>query len=380
VYKRTSSTVPAPTQVLTLTVPSIDLNLLGLEVKTDPIVVTISAQSGNGKLLGNVISSVTSLLNTQAIGNALNTVLGQTVSLLNQSTLNVPAGTGTFSNENTTTTIPVLNLQVAPVHLDLLGVLVDTQPIHLSITAHTGQGLILGNVVYELSKLLDPPLPNHLDVATLNQRLQQLLTDLNNQLPGIAPATSPPPVLGPGQFLALTVPALNVNLLGLLLKTDPITINATDQTGNGELLGNLLTVVFNTLGATPDELSQLNGNINNLLAKVIGVLNVASLTLPAGALGGLSGVLQTLSLPNLLTSQTSAQTPILDLLIASNNSSQPPVNVDLMGLLITTSNIHAQLLAQTGDGELLGNLLYNVANLLNPGNAGSLLFLLSELA
>jgi hypothetical protein len=45
------------------------------------------------------------------------------------------------------------------------------------------------------------------------------------------------------------------------------------------------------------------------------------------------------------------------------------VSVDLLGLLVTTSNIDATLSAYTGDGKILGNLLYNVANLLNPGSS-----------
>jgi hypothetical protein len=47
---------------------------------------------------------------------------------------------------------------------------------------------------------------------------------------------------------------------------------------------------------------------------------------------------------------------------------------------VTTSDVHAELWAQTGDGQVLGNLLYNAANLLNSGNTMSLLFLLAELA
>ena len=47
--------------------------------------------------------------------------------------------------------------------------------------------------------------------------------------------------------------------------------------------------------------------------------------------------------------------------------------------MVTTSNIKAQIFAQTGDGQVLGNLLYNVANLLNPGGSVNLLTILNEL-
>ena len=37
------------------------------------------------------------------------------------------------------------------------------------------------------------------------------------------------------------MPPINVNLLGLVLKTSQIQVNANAQTGNGDLLGNVLT-------------------------------------------------------------------------------------------------------------------------------------------
>ena len=80
---------------------------------------------------------------------------------------------------------------VAPVHLDLLGLVVTTSPIHLTITAHSGDGLVLGNVVTALAHLFDNP-PPELTVDDVNNRLEQLLADLNAQIPGIPPAETPP--------------------------------------------------------------------------------------------------------------------------------------------------------------------------------------------
>ena len=67
-------------------------------------------------------------------------------------------------------------------------------------------------------------------------------------------------------------------------------------------------------------------------------------------------------------------------MIASQDGSTPPVQADLLGLVVTTSDINAQLLATTGDGQVLGNLLFNVAHLLDQGNTTTLLLLLEELA
>jgi hypothetical protein len=176
-----------------------------------------------------------------------------------------------------------------------------------------------------------------------------------------------------------TVPPINLNLLGLILQTSPIQVNATNQTGNGDLLGNVTTSLLNTLGANPQNLSTLNGDLNAILGKVVGVLNASTLTLPTNAVNSLTAPLQELALPNLVNASGTAQAPILNLAIPSNSSSTPPVNVNLLGLDITTSNIQAQVLAQTGQGQILGNLLYNVANLLNPGGSPALLAILNEL-
>ncbi len=376
----TAGNVGAPVPVLTLTLPSLNLDLLGLKVTTDPITINLSAQQGDGKLLGNVLNGVSTLVNTQGVGKALNNVLSTTIGLLNSASLQVSGVLGgSFSSASAATT-PVLDLSVAPVHLDLLGLLVDTSTIHLTISAQSGNGLVLGNVLTDLANLFNPPLPSHLDLAFINARLQQLLAQLNQQIPGIAPANAPAPTLGPGQILSLTVPAINLNLLGLTLNTTPITVNATAQTGAGLLLGNVLQTLLNTLNATPDQLSQLSGNLNNLLAKVVGVLNASSLTLPANAISGLAGVLQVLALPDLIAPAPSTSTDILDLVIASSDNTTPPVKVNLLGVLVTTSNINAKLSAKTGQGQVLGNLLSNVANLLNPDNTSALLFILTQLA
>ena len=362
----------------TLTLKPLDIDLLGLKVQSSPITVKISAESGDGNLLGNLLSTVDDILNVDEISTALNNVLGTTVDLLNSVELSVDGVAPGALNTAEVASTQILELFVAPVHLDVLGAHVTTSPIRLSITAQAGEGLILGNVLTALTDLFNPPLPDQLDVAFINSRLQQLLADLTAQIPGIPAAESPAPVLGEGDLLALTVPAIDLDLLGLVLKTDPITVNASAQEGNGLLLGNILTAVFNTIGATPEELTELNGNVNALLAKVVGILNASTLTLPTGALGSLSQALQTLALPDLINATPGATARILDLVIASPNSS-PPVTVDLLGLNVEVGNVNAELSAHTGDGQVLGNLLYNLANLVNPGGPASLISLLSQL-
>lgn len=376
-----SGTISEPRQLLQIELDPLDINLLGLKVQSEPIVIMISAQGGDANLLGNLLGSVSTLVNFEGVEAALNNALSTVVDLVNSVELSLPAdavGSGEFDTADISST-DVLDVFVAPVRLDLLGLVVTTSPIRLSITAQSGEGLVLGNVVTELAHLFDNP-PAELTVDDVNLRLEQLLADLNAQIPDIAPAESPEVTLEPGQFLELTVPSLDLNLLGALLQTSPITVNAFSQTGDGNLLGNLLDSLLNTIDATPGNLTTLSENLNGLLAKVVGVLNAADLSLSQSVIDALPEVVQTLLSPDLLTSTPGATAQVLDLVIASPDGTTPPVKADLLGLVIPTSNIDAELWAQTGDGQILGNLLYNVANLLNQGNTAAILFLLDQLA
>jgi predicted nucleotidyltransferase len=372
----TNATTTAP--IATLTLKALDLKLLGLEVKTSKITVTLTAQPGGGELLGNLLHSASTLINLKQASTALNRVLGSTIDLLNAASLSVSGvGSGTLSNAIVATTA-IVHLTVAPVHLDLLGVKVDTSPVQLTITAHSGKGLVLGNVLRNLAHLFNPPLPSKLDIATINGKLQQLLTELDQQVPGIAPAPVQSVTANPGQIVSLTVPPINLNLLGLGLATSSITVNAAAQSGNGLLLGNVLTTALNTLSATPQDLADLSNTLNAILAKVVGVLNASNLTISAGAINSLPSILKTLASPT-LTAPAGSSTQVLNLVIASSDGTSPPVDVKLLGLDVTTSNIHAILTAATGDGQVLGNLLFNLANLANPNGSAALLHLFNLL-
>ena len=56
-------------------------------------------------------------------------------------------------------TCDILNLDLAPIHLDLLGLVVDLDEVHLDITGLTGAGKLLGNLLCGLLGILDPPEP-----------------------------------------------------------------------------------------------------------------------------------------------------------------------------------------------------------------------------
>ena len=56
-----------------------------------------------------------------------------------------------------TGTCQILDLTIGPIHLDLLGLIVDTNAIHLQITAQSGPGNLLGNLLCSVAHLLDNP-------------------------------------------------------------------------------------------------------------------------------------------------------------------------------------------------------------------------------
>jgi len=76
-------------------------------------------------------------------------------------------------------TCPILNLVLGPLHLDLLGLVVDLNRVVLDITAVSGAGNLLGNLLCGVAGLLDQPGP-------LANLLNQIFTLLGQILGGLA--------------------------------------------------------------------------------------------------------------------------------------------------------------------------------------------------
>jgi hypothetical protein len=71
---------PGACQVLNLVLGPIDLNLLGLRVRTNQINLLIEAVPGAGNLLGNLLCGITGILDPNTLAN---TPLGQLTQILN---------------------------------------------------------------------------------------------------------------------------------------------------------------------------------------------------------------------------------------------------------------------------------------------------------
>lgn len=94
-------------------------------------------QNGVVTLVGNLTGTLT---------NAAGTVLGTATNL----PISVPV-TGAAGSGGCT----ILDLTLGPLHLDLLGLVVDLNQVHLTITGHTGNGQLLGNLLCGLANALN---------------------------------------------------------------------------------------------------------------------------------------------------------------------------------------------------------------------------------
>ena len=69
-------------EILSLVLGPLDLDLLGLKVHLDKVVLNIDAQSGPGNLLGNLLCSVAHLLDSNGTLSAITGLLNQILAVL----------------------------------------------------------------------------------------------------------------------------------------------------------------------------------------------------------------------------------------------------------------------------------------------------------
>ena len=159
---------------------------------------------------------------------------------------------------------PILNLELGPIHLDLLGLVVDTSAICLDIVADP-QGGLLGQLLCGIANLLNQGTPLGTILDNLGGSLQNVLDGLTQVLDNVfdrlTDASALVGVSGTGggdelnntcDILNLAVGPLDLNLLGLEVHLDdceggPVTLDITAEEGPGNLLGNLLCGLANLL-------------------------------------------------------------------------------------------------------------------------------------
>jgi len=208
--------------------------------------------------------------------NAVGSIGGQAFSL--------PITLDTSPNPDPANDCPILHLALGPINLDLLGLNVDTSKICLDITAEEGSGNLLGNLLCDVSHLLDGGgTIGGILGGLLGTQVNDLLTGLTNLLNGaLGRILSPTSLIGTGSsaaaapgvtdILNLSVGPVDLNLLGLDVSLDncaggPVTVDITAESGPGNLLGNLLGGVAHLLDnpSNPNALANLLGRVSTIL-------------------------------------------------------------------------------------------------------------------
>jgi len=142
----------------------------------------------NGRRIGNVenifVTGIPVDLGASAQGQAEAPVQaskdgGQAAPLQTETATPVITGTVTPTRTPGTVACNILILDLGPLDLNLLGLRVQLNDIHLRITAEPGSGNLLGNLLCAVAHLLDgfpPPLPGQLDqIISLLNRITDLL-------------------------------------------------------------------------------------------------------------------------------------------------------------------------------------------------------------
>jgi len=227
---------------------------------------------------------------------------------------NNPAGlTGGFE---ALATCDILKLVLQPIHLDLLGLVVDLSQVILTITGETGPGNLLGNLLCGILGALDPAallsglLSNLGQINTLlgSGLLTALAVGALSVIGGVmqlanftqsgnqifangtlgGQAVSAPLDLAAtraanlraglaGGFeaqatcdiLNLVLGPIHLDLLGLVVDLNQVTLNITAEQAPGNLLGNLLCAVVNLLNG-PSPLAGLLNQLNHILRVLSG--------------------------------------------------------------------------------------------------------------
>jgi hypothetical protein len=196
----------------------------------------------------------------------------------------------------------ILALRLAPVHLALLGIRVDTSHISLDVTARR-RGGVLGRLFCALANA-EVRFPRAA-IARINRELEDAPIATRSSAP-VRVATHQ----GTCQILDLILGPLHLDLLGLVVdlygqtRSDPVRVTITGEPGHG-LLGDLLCSLAG--GGNVTSLAQLRSLLRSLGVSLTDA-QVQSLLTQLG-IGDLSGGLSQLDLQRILAALGLGSTP-----------------------------------------------------------------------
>jgi hypothetical protein len=110
-------------------------------------------------------------------GNPLRTIVTSVVMPVTNATGGAADAASCDSDATAQAACNILNLVLGPLHLDLLGLVIDLNRVVLNITAEPGPGNLLGNLLCAITGLLD--------AGSLGQQIVDLLNQLIGILAGL---------------------------------------------------------------------------------------------------------------------------------------------------------------------------------------------------
>lgn len=219
--------------ILNLDLAPTNLDLLGLQVDLSAVELDIAGQKGPGRLLGNLLCQLTGLLDSGT--DAIDRQLGRINSIISSPLDNIAVSgvantSGTFTGfitveslavdgqgnllangvingvatlDSLTTTVvnqafsaplaldgsngggkgkkcSILSLDLGPLNLDLLGLQIDLSEVVLDISGATGSGKLLGNLLCNITHVLDKGANGKPDklVKSLTKSIQKINQEL----------------------------------------------------------------------------------------------------------------------------------------------------------------------------------------------------------
>jgi len=149
--------------------------MVPLSASATPGVINTAVQgtaNGGRSFVGNL--SITGFNLVNGVINATGTLTGNVLDAAGNVIGNVGSVPVSVPLAAVNGTCPILNLTLGPLHLNLLGLHIDLNQVVLNITAQSGPGQLLGNLLCDIAHLLDNGGALQSIVNDLNQILTQL--------------------------------------------------------------------------------------------------------------------------------------------------------------------------------------------------------------
>lgn len=148
--------------VLSLQLDQLSLTLLGLNVNLGKVILTIKGDA-NGGALGSLFCQLAhakvKLRSLASYSRHLTHVVHRSGLSSSTKLLGFSVPVRTLQQSTATGTCPILDLILGPLHLDLLGLIVDLNQVHLTITANPTGG-VLGSLFCSLAGSTVSTAPN----------------------------------------------------------------------------------------------------------------------------------------------------------------------------------------------------------------------------